>query len=297
MRRTLYWLVLFPVLASISLPALAQPSSRHDKYGKIVKLTTTEIDLEVSENDQLKVKVYVIASYAKFGPAKIGDMAKVHYYTNEKGIDIAELLTVSSETKPAPIPNPAPDPSAVSRTQHEAVPGERDASHHAAAAPQTTAMAPPPRQGNWEREVLKDELNQVLQTRDTGRGLIVNMSDELFEFNKSTLKPEAREKLAKVSHILQEIPNLNLQVEGYTDNIGSDKYNQKLSQARADAVRDYLISKGLQVNVTVPRYGESNPIADNSTASGRAQNQRVLMMVSGKEIDVEQSQPGAQPQK
>lgn len=285
MRRTLYWLALFPVLASISLPALAQPSSRQDKYGKIVKLTTTEIDLEVSENDQLKVKVYVIASYAKFGPAKIGDMAKVHYYTNEKGIDIAELLTVSSETKPAPIPNPVnpPDPAAVSRTQQEAV-------------PRRVFAAAPPRWTN-AREFLKDELNQVLQTSDTARGLIVDMSDELFEFNKHTLKPEGREKLAQISDILLEIPNLKLQVEGYTDNVGSDKYNQKLPQARADAVRHYLISKGLQVSVTVTRYGKSNPIADNSTASGRAQNQGVLLVVSGAEIDVEQSQPGAQPQK
>jgi outer membrane protein OmpA-like peptidoglycan-associated protein len=88
-------------------------------------------------------------------------------------------------------------------------------------------------------------LNQVLQTTETARGLIVNMSDVLFDFNKYTLKPEAREKLAKVSGILLAYPNLKLQVEGYTDNIGTDEYNQKLSEERADSVRDYLVSQSV----------------------------------------------------
>ena len=95
------------------------------------------------------------------------------------------------------------------------------------------------------REQLKNQLNQVLQTRETARGLIVNMSDVLFDFNKYTLKPEAREKLAKVSGILLAYPNLKLQVEGYTDSIGSDEYNQKLSEQRADSVRDFLVQQSV----------------------------------------------------
>ncbi len=150
-------------------------------------------------------------------------------------------------------------------------------------------------QAEQARNRLKNQLNQVLQTRDTARGLIVNMSDVLFDFNKYTLKPEAREKLAKVSGILLAYPDLKLQVEGYTDNIGSVEYNQKLSQERADAVRDYLISQGVQSqNITSTGYGESNPIADNSTNAGRAQNRRVQLVVSGNAIGVQQEQgPGA----
>ncbi len=91
------------------------------------------------------------------------------------------------------------------------------------------------------RERLRQQLNQVLETTETARGLIVNMPDVLFDFNKYTLKPEAREKLAKVSGILLSYPNLKLQVEGYTDSIGSDEYNQKLSEERADSVRGYLV--------------------------------------------------------
>jgi outer membrane protein OmpA-like peptidoglycan-associated protein len=143
------------------------------------------------------------------------------------------------------------------------------------------------------RERLKDQLNQVLQTRETARGLIVNMSDVLFDFNKYTLKPDAREKLAKVSGILLAYPGLKMQVEGYTDNIGSDEYNQKLSQERADAVREYLQSNGVpDTNITAQGFGKTHPIADNSTNSGRAQNRRVEMVVSGQSIGVQETQPG-----
>jgi outer membrane protein OmpA-like peptidoglycan-associated protein len=144
------------------------------------------------------------------------------------------------------------------------------------------------------REQLKNQLNQVLQTRETARGLIVNMSDVLFDFNKYTLKPEAREKLAKVSGILLAYPNLKLQVEGYTDNIGSDEYNQKLSEQRADSVRDFLVQQSVaDANISAQGYGKTHPVADNSTNSGRAQNRRVELVVSGNAIGVQEQAPGA----
>ena len=137
------------------------------------------------------------------------------------------------------------------------------------------------------RERLRQQLNQVLQTRESARGLIVNMSDVLFDFNKYTLKPETREKLAKVSGILLAYPDLKVQVEGYTDNIGSEEYNQKLSDQRASAVRDYLVAQGVSnPNITAQGFGKTHPIADNSTNAGRAQNRRVEMVVSGQSIGV-----------
>jgi outer membrane protein OmpA-like peptidoglycan-associated protein len=145
------------------------------------------------------------------------------------------------------------------------------------------------------RERLRQQLNAVLQTRETARGLIVNMSDVLFAFNKYNLKPDAREKLAKVSGILQAYPDLKMQVEGYTDNIGSEEYNQKLSEERANTVRDYLVSQGVSDNnITAQGYGKSHAIAENSTAAGRAQNRRVELVVSGNAIGVPQSAPGAE---
>ena len=149
------------------------------------------------------------------------------------------------------------------------------------------------------RERLRAQLSQVLQTQETARGLIVNMSDVLFDTAKYTLKPEAREKLAKVSGILLAYPNLKVQVEGYTDNVGSEQYNLTLSQQRGDAVRAYLVSQGVSAdNITATGYGLTNPIADNATAAGRAQNRRVQLVVSGSAIGVQQSQPNPtnQPQ-
>ena len=132
------------------------------------------------------------------------------------------------------------------------------------------------------RERLKEQLNMILATRDTARGLIVNMSDVLFDFNQATLKPGAKEKLAKVSGILLAYPSLHLSVEGHTDSIGSDDYNQKLSERRADAVRDYLVSNSINANnIMAKGLGKTDPVASNDTAAGRQQNRRVEMVVSG----------------
>lgn len=142
------------------------------------------------------------------------------------------------------------------------------------------------------REKLKQQLNSVLQTQESARGLIVNMSDVLFAFNKYELKPDAEIKLAKISGILLTYPNLKVQVEGYTDNVGSDAYNQKLSEERADAVQSFLVSQGVPPgNVTAQGYGEADPVADNSTRSGRAENRRVSMVVSGQSIGVQEKAP------
>jgi outer membrane protein OmpA-like peptidoglycan-associated protein len=147
------------------------------------------------------------------------------------------------------------------------------------------------------RERLKQQLNEVLNTRETARGLIVNMSDVLFDTGKYTLKPDAREKLAKVSGILLAYPGLKLQVEGYTDNVGGEEYNQKLSEERAQAVGDYLVSQSVQqANITATGFGMADPVADNSTAAGRSQNRRVQLVVSGNAIGVQQqaATPGNQ---
>jgi len=144
------------------------------------------------------------------------------------------------------------------------------------------------------RAQLLAQLNAVLQTQDTARGLIVNMSDVLFDFGKYTLKPAAREKLAKISGIVMAHPGLNLQVEGYTDSVGSDQVNQQLSERRADTVKDYLIEQGVPgSNVTAQGFGKANPVASNDTADGRSKNRRVQLVVSGDAIG--KAAPGASP--
>jgi outer membrane protein OmpA-like peptidoglycan-associated protein len=148
---------------------------------------------------------------------------------------------------------------------------------------------------NAVRERLRAQLNSVLATSESARGLIVNMSDVLFDTGRYTLKPNTQISLAKVAGILQAYPGLKLQVEGYTDSVGSDQYNQKLSENRADAVRDFLVSQGVQTdNISATGYGKAKPVADNATAQGRAQNRRVNLVVSGDAIGVQQTSPDAE---
>jgi outer membrane protein OmpA-like peptidoglycan-associated protein len=135
------------------------------------------------------------------------------------------------------------------------------------------------------REQLRQQLNQVLETRETARGLIVNVSDVLFDFDSANLKPGAREKLARVAGILLTQPGLDVQVEGHTDSIGSDSYNQRLSESRAASVRDYLVRQGIQPGaVGTAGFGESQPVVSNDTAAGRQQNRRVELVVTGEAI-------------
>jgi outer membrane protein OmpA-like peptidoglycan-associated protein len=141
------------------------------------------------------------------------------------------------------------------------------------------------RQVQETRQRLQAQLNSVLQTRESARGLIVNMSDVLFDLNKATLKPGARVKLAKVAGIVTAYPDLKLQVEGFTDSTGTEEYNQRLSEQRAQAVREFLTSQGVPAaNISSQGYGESDPIASNDNATGRQLNRRVELVVSGESI-------------
>lgn len=152
----------------------------------------------------------------------------------------------------------------------------------AAAQQQTAAM----------RDRLEQQLNAVLATRETARGLIVNMSDVVFATGSFQIKTEAQIKLARIAGILMTYPGLKVQVEGYTDNVGSAQFNQKLSDQRANAVMQFLISQGVTAgSITAKGYGEADPVASNSTAAGRAKNRRVQLVVSGAAIGTKQQAP------
>ena len=135
------------------------------------------------------------------------------------------------------------------------------------------------------RARLLQQLNSVLATRDSARGLIANMSDVLFKSGSFELLPGARERLAKVSGIVLAYQGLRLAVEGHTDSIGGDEYNRRLSEQRAGAVRDYLVQQGITADaITASGFGKSEPVASNETPEGRQQNRRVELVVSGNAI-------------
>jgi outer membrane protein OmpA-like peptidoglycan-associated protein len=156
---------------------------------------------------------------------------------------------------------------------------------------------------NAVREKLREQLNSVLATTETARGLIVNMSDVLFTTGQYTLKPATKISLAKVAGILLAYPGLSVQVEGYTDSVGSDTYNQTLSDKRAETVKNFLVAQGVSPDkISSEGFGKNDPVADNSTATGRSQNRRVNMVVSGDAIGISEGSSasltshGQQPQ-
>jgi outer membrane protein OmpA-like peptidoglycan-associated protein len=144
-------------------------------------------------------------------------------------------------------------------------------------------------QAEYEKQELRarllQQLNSILATRDSARGLVANMSDVLFRSGSFELLPGARERLAKVSGIVLAYPSLHVAVEGHTDSIGTDDYNQQLSEHRATSVRDYLVQQGISTSAIEARgFGKTEPIATNDTAEGRQQNRRVELVLSGDAI-------------
>ncbi len=140
------------------------------------------------------------------------------------------------------------------------------------------------------RARLQAQLNSILETREDARGLIVSMPDVLFDFDRYSLRPGAREKLAKVAGVVLAYPDLRLEIEGHTDSLGTDDYNQRLSERRADSVLSYLREQGINPGAIVARgFGEARPIVTNDTAEGRQQNRRVELVVSGESIGLTRS--------
>jgi outer membrane protein OmpA-like peptidoglycan-associated protein len=171
------------------------------------------------------------------------------------------------------------------RADAEAARAAAVAAQQAATAQAAQTVAAAERDKEETRQRLLGQLNQVLQTRESARGLIVDMPDVLFDTAKYTLKPGARERLAKVAGILLAYPGLRVQVEGHTDSVGGDEYNQQLSENRAAAVRDYLTQQGVSRDaISSAGFGKTQPVASNDTAAGRQQNRRVDLVVSGEAI-------------
>ncbi len=178
------------------------------------------------------------------------------------------------------------DSEAASASAMAAAQADAEKSRLAALAESEQARKAAAEQAEREKQELRNklavQLNLILETRDTARGLIVNISDVLFDTGKYTLRPGAREKLAKVSGIILAYPSLKLEVEGHADSVGTDEYNMQLSENRANAVRDYLVQQGINTaSIGARGFGEGQPVATNDTAAGRQQNRRVELVVSG----------------
>jgi len=214
------------------------------------------------------------------------DQARAELARNQAESDAAKarLDTANAQSATAKAQSDMADNQAASATAINAAQADADRSRLAALqAQQGQQQAENDKAAMRTR--LSEQLNSILQTRDSARGLIVSMSDVLFDTGKYTLKSGAREKLAKVAGILLAYPGLNIEVGGYTDNVGGDSMNQQLSENRASSVRDYLVQQGVAINsVTSRGFGNTLPVASNDSSSGRQQNRRVELLVSGDAI-------------
>lgn len=139
-----------------------------------------------------------------------------------------------------------------------------------------------------EARRLADEYQQqviALNARATERGLIVTLGDVLFETGKSDLKGGSISNLDKLAFFLDKYPDRTIMIEGHTDNVGDENYNYTLSQRRAESVKSYLVSQGLDpTRVSISGLGEGSPVADNSSDTGRQQNRRVEVIISNTNV-------------
>jgi len=233
---------------------------------------------EQAQSDQARAEFATAQAEADTARAQAAK-ARAESETVRAEADAARAQSDSDQAKADMANSQAASANALSAAQADA-----DRSRFAAQQAQLNAQQAETEKAAM-RTRLSEQLNKILQTRDTARGLIVSMSDVLFDTGKYSLKPGAREKLAKVAGILLAYPGLNIEVGGYTDNVGGDGMNQTLSENRAGSVRDYLVQQGVATgSVSARGFGNTSPVASNGNSSGRQQNRRVELLVSGEAI-------------
>ncbi len=255
-------------------------------------------DMDQNKHRDVKMEItYARDAVQRAEDARISSLRKREAERQQAQIDARQAaeaqaaqsqLAAQQEALNAERARAAADRAAAERARAEA----QAATANAAAADSAAKAAAAQQSVVAIRQRLRAQLNSVLATQETARGLVVTLGDVLFDTGKSNLKQTAQLSLAKVSVILQQYPDLKLQIEGYTDSVGGDEYNVKLSQDRANATQAFLISNNVDPgNITSTGYGKSHPVADNGTAQGKAQNRRVEMVVSGPSIGVQTQAP------
>jgi outer membrane protein OmpA-like peptidoglycan-associated protein len=254
-----------------SADAQARTQARADDANRQAEDATRQ--KEEAQSDQARAELARSKADADTQRAR-ADAADAQSVANKARADTAEARSATAKAQSDMATSQAASAAALSASQADA---ERSRLAAAQAETEKAAM----------RTKLAAQLNSILQTRDSARGLIVSMSDVLFDTGKYSLKPGAREKLAKVAGILLAYPSLNIEVGGYTDNVGGDAMNQTLSENRAGSVRDYLVQQGVATNsVSSKGFGSTLPVSSNDNAAGRQQNRRVELLVSGEAIGV-----------
>ncbi len=245
---------------SVERSDLARLSAERQQAGDNIAQAQSEADRARTEADRAAGDA--VRARVEAARAKASERNQVALSANEAALARERIEQAQSETAKAKAnEGVARDDADRARLQTEEAKRERDAA----------------------QQSLYVSLSAILETRRDARGLIVNLSDVLFNTGKATLMPGAREKLSKLAGILLAYPGAyQIEIEGHTDSVGSDESNLNLSRGRAESVREYLVQNGIKSErvIAARGFGESKPVADNETAAGRQVNRRVEIVIA-----------------
>jgi outer membrane protein OmpA-like peptidoglycan-associated protein len=280
-------------VASVLLAACAAAPVKPDGAAEARnKLTQLQADPNLASRAPLAMKEADSAVRVAEQPQDDKELAAYRVYLADRKVDIARAQAETSL---------AEDQRAALSAQRErerlnARTREADAAHLAAASSERQADAANLAAASSERqadaanlaaassEQQATELQRqidVLQARPTDRGLVLTLGDVLFETGRSGLKMGATGNLNKLVAFLNRYPDRTALIEGYTDSVGSEDYNQGLSERRADSVKSYLVGEGIgATRLSASGKGERDPVASNDSAGGRQQNRRVEVIIS-----------------
>lgn len=252
-------------VAAVLLAACAAAPVKPDGAAEArSKLTQLQSDPNLAGRAPLAVKEADAAVQAAEQPQADKELAAYRVYLADRKVEIARAQAETSlaEDQRGALSAQRESSRLDARTR------EADAAHLAAANSEQQAA-------ELQRQI------DVLQAKPTDRGLIVTLGDVLFDTGKASLKAGATSNLNKLVTFLNEYSDRTVLIEGYTDSVGSEDYNQGLSERRADSVKSYLAGQGIgSIRLTASGKGESDPVASNDSAAGRQQNRRVEVIIS-----------------
>ena len=252
-------------VASVLLAACAAAPVKPDGAAEARnKLTQLQSDPNLASRAPQAIKEADTYVRAAEQPQSDAELGAYRVYMADRKVEIAKAQAETSL---------AEDQRAALSAQREgarldARTREADAAHLAAASSEQQAAE------------LQRQLD-ALQAKPTDRGLVLTLGDVLFETGRANLKAGATSNLNRLVAFLNEHPDRSVAIEGYTDSVGSEDYNQGLSERRADSVKSYLAGQGISpTRLSASGKGESDPVAANDSAAGRQQNRRVEVIIS-----------------
>ena len=242
------------------------------------KLTQLQADPNLANRAPMAMREADAAVRAAEQPEVDQDVAAYRVYLADRKVDIARA---QAETSLAESQRTALSAQR-ERARLDARTREADAAHLAAANSEQDAANAQQAAANSEMQAaeLQRQLD-LLNAKPTDRGMVLTLGDVLFETGRADLKPGAAENLGRLVTFLNKYPDRTVAIEGYTDSVGTEDYNQGLSERRADSVKSYLTRQGIDsTRVSASGKGMSEPVAGNDSASGRQQNRRVEVVIS-----------------